>query len=81
MKTYQHFATVLSQLLGNDSAVRLTLGGYMSLSVEHIGQSADGNHLITFSCQMLVRYVGVRSTGERRRRQGHKTDLNWNDNT
>mgnify|MGYP001366560216 CR=1 FL=1 len=47
MKTYQHFATVLSQLLGNDTAIRLTVGGYMPLSVEYIGQSADGNRLIS----------------------------------
>ena len=46
METYQHFATVLAQLLGNDTAVRLTVNGYMPLSVEHIGQSAEGNRLI-----------------------------------
>ena len=46
MKTYQHFATVLTQLLGNETAVRLTANGYMPLSVEHIGQSAEGNRLI-----------------------------------
>jgi len=46
MKTYQHFATVLAHLLGNDTAVRLTANGYMPLSVEHIGQSAEGNRLI-----------------------------------
>jgi len=49
MNTYQHFATVLSQLLGNDTAVRLTVKGYMPLSVEHIGQSAEGNRLIAIS--------------------------------
>lgn len=36
MKTYQHFATVLAQFLGNDTAVRFTVNGYMPLSVEHI---------------------------------------------
>jgi len=46
MKTYQHFATVLTQLLGNDTAIRLTVDGYMPLSVEDIGQSGDGNRLI-----------------------------------
>ena len=46
MKTYQYFATVLAQLLGNDTAVRLTANSYMPLSVEHIGQSAEGNRLI-----------------------------------
>ncbi len=46
MKTYQHFASVLTQLLGNDTAVRITVNGYMPLSVEAIGHSADGNRLI-----------------------------------
>ena len=46
MKTYQHFASVLTQLLGNETAVRLTVEGYMPLSVEAIGQSAEGNRLI-----------------------------------
>jgi hypothetical protein len=49
MNTYQHFATVLAQLLGNDTAVRLTVNGYMPLSVEHIGHSAEGNRLIAIS--------------------------------
>jgi hypothetical protein len=35
MKTYQHFATVLTGLLGTDTAVRLTVSGFMPLSVEH----------------------------------------------
>ena len=47
MKTYQHFATVLAQFLGNDTAVRLTVDGFMPLSVEDIGQSAEGNRLIS----------------------------------
>ena len=47
MKTYQHFATVLVQLLGSDTAVRLTVNGYMPLSVEAIGQSAEGNRLVS----------------------------------
>ena len=47
MNIYQHFATVLAHLLGNETAVRLTVNGYMPLSVEHIGQSADGNRLIS----------------------------------
>ena len=49
MHTYQHFATVLAQLLGNETAVRLTVNGYMPLSVEDIGQSADGHRLIALS--------------------------------
>jgi hypothetical protein len=47
MKTYQHFASVLTQLLGNETAVRLTVPGFMPLSVEDIGQSGDGNRLIS----------------------------------
>lgn len=47
MQTYQHFATVLAGLLSNETAVRLTVNGYMPLSVEHIGQSAEGNRLIS----------------------------------
>ena len=47
MNTYQHFATVLTGLLGADTAVRLTVSGFMPLSVEDIGQSADGNRLIS----------------------------------
>jgi hypothetical protein len=46
MKTYQHFATVLAHLLGTDTAIRLTVDGYMPLSVEDIGQSTEGNRLI-----------------------------------
>lgn len=48
-KTYQHFAKVLTDLLGSDTAIRLTVNGYMPLSVEHIGQSAEGNRLIAIS--------------------------------
>ena len=47
MKTYQHFASVLTQLLANDTAIRLTVEGYMPLSVEDIGQSAEGNRLVS----------------------------------
>ena len=46
MKTYQYFAKVLAGLLGNETAVRLTVNGYMPLSVEDIGQSTDGHRLI-----------------------------------
>ena len=48
-QTYQHFAKVLTGLLGNDTAIRLTVNGYMPLSLEHIGQSAEGNRLIAIS--------------------------------
>lgn len=47
MKTYQNFATVLVQLLANDTAIRLTVNGYMPLSVENIGHSAEGNRLVS----------------------------------
>lgn len=47
MKTYQHFATVLTQLLGSDTAIRLTVNGFMPLSVEEIGKSAEGNRLVS----------------------------------
>ena len=29
-QTYQHFAKVLTHLLGNDTAIRLTVDGYMT---------------------------------------------------
>ena len=45
-ETYHHFATVLNQLLGSDTAVRLTVSGYMPLSVEAIDKSPAGNRLI-----------------------------------
>ncbi len=57
MKTYQHFASMLTQLLGNETAVRLTVNGYMPLSIEAIGTSADGNpliSLITMASRMAI---------------------------
>ena len=47
MNTYQHFATVLTSLLGADTAVRIRVEGYMPLSIESIGTSPDGNRLIS----------------------------------
>ena len=47
MKNYKYISKVLFQLLGDDSAVRLTSGSFMPLSVEKIGQSADGHQLIS----------------------------------
>ena len=47
MNIHQHFATVLTALLGTDRVVRLTVPGFMPLSVEDIGQSGDGNRLIS----------------------------------
>lgn len=49
MKTYQHFAALLTQLLGNDTAIRLTVTGFMPLSVEDIGLSDEGHRLIAIS--------------------------------
>lgn len=46
-KTYQHFAQVLTELLATDTAIRLTVTGYMPLSIEAIGHSAEGNRLIS----------------------------------
>lgn len=47
MNTYQEFAKKLLQLLGNDTAVRLTVPGFMPLSVEDIGPSGEGNRLVS----------------------------------
>ena len=47
MKTYQSFAKALLTLLGADMAVRIRVDGYMPLSIEAIGTSADGNRLIS----------------------------------
>jgi len=43
MNIYQEFATHLDQLLVGVHAVRITVPGYMPLSVEQIGSSADGH--------------------------------------
>ena len=48
-KTYQHFAKVLTDLLGNDTAIRLTVKGFMPLPLEYLGQSAEGNRLIAIA--------------------------------
>ena len=74
MKTYQHFATVPADFLGNDTAVRLTVNGYMPLSVECIGQSADGNCLIAFSLSDSRALSGRQISGARKREHGHKPD-------
>lgn len=47
MKIYQSFAKNLLQLLGSDTAVRLTVPGYMPLSVEDIGTSGEGMRLVS----------------------------------
>lgn len=47
MKTYQNFAQHLIDLLGGATAVRLTVPGFMPLSVEDIGPSGEGNRLVS----------------------------------
>ena len=49
MNTYQYFAKALASLLGNETAVCLTVNGYRPLSVEDIGQSTDGHRLIAIA--------------------------------
>ena len=50
MKLYQAFATDLNHLLNDARAVRITVSGYMPLSVEEIGISRDGHRLVSL-CQ------------------------------
>jgi hypothetical protein len=50
MKRYQQFATHLDQLLGGVQAVRITVPGFMPLSVEKIGFSEDRHRLVSL-CQ------------------------------
>lgn len=47
MKPYQAFATELNHLLNGAHAVRITVSGYMPLSVEEIGSSGDGQRLVS----------------------------------
>ncbi len=47
MKLYQAFATDLNDLLNDARAVRITVSGYMPLSVEEIGSSGDGYRLVS----------------------------------
>ncbi|WP_413936106.1 DUF6908 domain-containing protein [Nitrospira sp. BLG_1] len=47
MNSYQEFAKYLDQLLGGVHAVRITVSGYMPLSVEEIGSSGDGYRLVS----------------------------------
>jgi hypothetical protein len=47
MKIYQEFAKNLTQLLGGATAVRITVPGYLPLSVEEIGRSEDGRRLVS----------------------------------
>ena len=47
MNIDQEFATHLDQLLGGVQAVRITVRGYLPLSVEEIGSSGDGYRLVS----------------------------------
>ena len=47
MNMYQAFATDLNQLLNGARAVRITVPGYMPLSVEEIGPSGDGHRVVS----------------------------------
>ncbi len=47
MTMYHTFATDLNQLLNDARAVRITVSGYMPLSVEEIGSSGDVDRLVS----------------------------------
>ena len=47
MNMYRAFATDLNHLLSNARAVRITVPGYLPLSVEEIGSSEDGHRLVS----------------------------------
>lgn len=47
MRLYQAFAMNLNHLLNGARAVRITISGYMPLSVEEIGSSGDGYRLVS----------------------------------
>ena len=49
MNTYRSFAKTLQSLLGDDQAVKLTVEGYMPLSVERIGTSGEGHILVAIA--------------------------------
>jgi len=49
MKTYETFAHELDRLLNGEQAVRINVPGYMPLSIEAIGRSADGGTLVALS--------------------------------
>ena len=63
MKIYQSFAKSLLTLLGADTAVRIRVDGYMPLSIEAIGTSADGNRLISL-CHYGKRHGDLRRDPE-----------------
>ena len=47
MNIYRDFATNLDQLLDGHSAVRITVSGFMPLSVEKIGIDGEGHRLVS----------------------------------
>jgi len=47
METYLECAKLLNELLAGARAVRITVPGYMPLSVEEIGSSGDGYRLVS----------------------------------
>jgi hypothetical protein len=47
MNIYRDFATNLDQLLDGHSAVRITVSGFMPLSVEEIGIDGEGHRLVS----------------------------------
>lgn len=47
MKIYQEFANSLDRLLDGHSAVRITVSGFMPLSVEEIGSDGEGHRLVS----------------------------------
>ena len=49
MNTYRSFAKTLQSLLGDDQAVKLTVEGYMPLSIERIGTSGEGHPLVAIA--------------------------------
>lgn len=47
MNIYRNFAADVNQLLDGHSAVRITVSGYMPLSVEEIGFDGEGHRLVS----------------------------------
>lgn len=47
MKMYEEIAKYLTQLLGGSNAVRITVSGYLPLSIEEIGMSENGTRLVS----------------------------------
>jgi len=49
MKIYQSFASLLTRLLADDQAVKLTVDGYMPLSIEIISIPDNGPQLVAIA--------------------------------